>query len=266
MPGKKFGERFGWIEASLRFAGCFGVPEKKAYRGRFGLTDGMVSRDQEAFRRQFNAQCGRPVIVKRCGRLEPAADAPLPATPMFLMPNVTRWLEEALGGRFEAVTPIRRMEPRPDVLQAVVRALVARRSLWLEYRPRRGEKGVRIVSPHTMVHTAGRLHLRGWDHARNEPRDFVLVRMLAAGVSEGSPAYVGPEYDRDWAEHVILEIRPRDGEDVSALQTDYSLDEFGVATRRVRRAHMRYLIDEDAPETDPAFRSPVTVRQRRPDT
>lgn len=46
--------RFAWIEASLRYSGRFATPEKKAYRDLFGLTDSMVSRDQDGFVAAFN--------------------------------------------------------------------------------------------------------------------------------------------------------------------------------------------------------------------
>lgn len=255
-------KRFGWIEASLRLAGQFGIAEKKAYCDHFCLSNGMVSRDQDAFLRLFNERCEDRLVVKKRGRLELAPGATLPAAPKFPSPSVTRWLEEALGERFEAVPPIRRMDPRHDVLQAVLRGFKERQSLWFDYCPHRGEKEVRIISPHRIVLIAGRLHLRGWDHGRNAPKDFILARVLAAGVPESSPAFVGPENDRDWAENVTIEITLRNDKDLSALRADYGFDEFGVAIRRLRRVHMRYLLDEGAQDIDPAFQSSVIVHER----
>lgn len=257
--------RFGWIEASLRFAGRFGVVEKKAYRDVFGLTEGMVSRDQDRFCRVFNESCGFEAVVKKRGRLEPVADRPWPDYSRLPLPGMTRWLSDTLSTRFEDVPPIRRGEPRHNILQPVVQAIGSQRPLRMTYRSRSGEENLRTVSPHSIVHVAGRLHMRGWDHGRNAPRDFILSRMVAAVLLDGGIAYVGFEQDREWAERVTLEIRPREGEDLAALKADFDLDEFGIALRRVRRAHMRYLLDEDAPEADAAFRSPVTVRQRQHD-
>lgn len=252
--------RFGWIEASLRLSGRFGTLEKKAYRDVFGLTEGMVSRDQDRFTRVFNELCGFAAVVKRRGRLEPATDRPFPEVPCFGLPDMTRWLADVLGGRFEAVPPIRRAEPRHGILQPVVQAIGSRRPLRFVYRSRRGGEELRTVSPHVIVHIVGRLHLRGWDHVRNGPRDFVLTRLADVALVDSEPAYVGLEHDKEWAEHAMLEVRLREGEDPAALRADFDLDEFGVALRRVRRAHSRYFVDGDALKSDAVMRSPVTVR------
>lgn len=252
--------RFGWIEASLRFAGRFGVAEKKAYRAVFGLTESMISRDQDKFTSVLNERCGFAAVVKRRGRLEPATDGSLPEVPCFSLPDMTRWLADVLGGRFETVPPIRRAEPRHSVLQPVVQAIGSRRPLRFFYCSRHGKEGLRTVSPHVIVHIVGRLHLRGWDHVRNASRDFVLSRLTGAALMSDEPAYVGPEHDKEWAEHVMLEVCLHEGENLAALRADFDLDEFGVALRRVRRAHSRYFVDEDAPKSDAVMRSPVTVK------
>jgi hypothetical protein len=46
------------------FRRAFGTAEKKAYRHRFDLTDGMVSRDQDTFVRLFNEHCSVGVVIK----------------------------------------------------------------------------------------------------------------------------------------------------------------------------------------------------------
>ena len=257
--------RLGWIEASLRFAGRFAVFEKKAYQGVFGLTESMVSRDQDRFCRVFNERCGFEAVVKKYGRLEPMPDRPWPDLSRFSLPDMTRWLSDTLGARFEVVSPIHRGEPRQDVLQPVVQAIGSRRPLQMTYRSRRGEESLRTVSPHSIVHIVDRLHMRGWDHGRNAPRDFVLSRMVGATLLDGGTACVGFEQDREWAEYITLEIRIRGGENLAALKAEFDLDEAGVALRRVRRAHMRYLVEEDTPERNAAFRSPITVRQQKRD-
>lgn len=252
-------QRYAWIEASLRFAGEFGGREKKAYRDRFGLTDSMVSRDQDAFLRLFNERCNLVAVVKQAGRLVPV-EGSLPDKSAFALPRMTQWLEDALGDRFEAVSPIRRAEPPHAVLHAVLRAIGARRRLRIRYRARTSGESTKVVSPHTVVDVAGRLHLRGWDHSRTAPRDFVLSRMISATVLDGVQGYVRIDADSDWTEHVVLEVLLRDGEDLAAVRPDYDLDEFGRALRRERRAHMRYFLDDNGPYNDPGISSPVTVR------
>lgn len=252
-------QRFPWIEASLRIAGRFGAREKKAYGDRFGLTPGMISRDQDAFCGEFNDRCGYPAVVKIAGRLEPGAS--LSPNPVFGSPRTTQWLEDALGPRFEVVPPIRRAGPSPDILRAVVQAIGDRSCLLLGYRSRKGESG-RTVSPHTILLAAGRLHLRAWDHDRSAGRDFVMSRMVSASAFD-SVRYVGVENDREWNSCVTLEVLPADGEDLDALRLDYGLDDTGRTWRRVRKAHAVYLCT-DEPQAGRVGREPVVVRVRDP--
>ena len=253
--------RYGWIEACLRWAGCFGVAEKAAYREVFGLTDSMVSRDQDSYRRLLNEGfSGQPVLHKR-GRLEVAGDAPLPYR--FSLPEVTRWLAEVLGSKFEHVPPIHRADPQPEVIQALVQALSSKRPIRFSYQPRQGEEARRFVSPHVIVHVVGRLHLRGWDHERNSPRDFVLTRMSDVSLADDKAAFIGQEHDAEWSEHVRLDVVPREAKNVDALRWDFKLDGYREDPPKVRKAYMRYLIDGDAPESIDAFRSPVIVRLRK---
>lgn len=254
--------RLSWIEASLRFAGHFGAAEKKAYRDRFDLTDGMVSRDQDSFLRSFNDAGGSGVIKER-GRLRLVDAAALPPGPFFPpLPKTTDWLEDVFGPHFEMVPPVRRAEPSHAVLREVVQALSERRPLRFHYQPRHGSARIRHVSPHVIVHVAGRLHLRGWDHERNAPRDFVLSRIVAVGQPGKLRGYVGQEYDREWSETVRIEVLLREGEELAAVRPDYNLDEFGRGTRRVRKALARYLVDEGSLNNDHVYRAPVAVQVR----
>ncbi len=253
-------KRFAWIEACLRFSGNFGAREKKAYAERFDLTAGVVSRDQDAFRHAFNSKCGYEAVKKSRGRLEPM-DGVLPDHPIFKPPRAAQWLEEALGARFEIVPSIQRAEPKPIVLRAVVQALWARRCLSVDYQSRNHGKIIRLISPHTILYVAERLHLRAWDHSRSEARDFVLSRIVSASPPPDKAEYVGIEHDREWFEHVILEIMPAEGETIDALQPDYGLDNQGRTSRRVRKAHEFYLCSANADTAD--FKhSPILVRRR----
>lgn len=252
--------RFPWIEASLRFAGRFGTAEKKTYRHRFDLTDGMISRDQDDFLRLFNQRCGSDVVTKSHGRLRLTDASALPMEPVFPpLPKMTDWMEIALGSRFEMVSPIRRAEPSHAILREVVQAIFENRPIRFRYQPRRGAAHVRLVSPHTVVHIVGRLHLRGWDHERNEPRDLVLSRITTMGQKVECQGFVGQMHDREWTEQVSLEVRLRDSEELQAVRPDYYLDEFGRCTRQVRKAHASYLVGPMTAD-DRVLQAPVTIR------
>jgi hypothetical protein len=253
--------RLAWIEACLRLSGRFGIKEKKAYRDRFGLTDGMVSRDQGAFIRLLHARCGHNIVVKFRGKLSIGDGATLPAAPVFLpQPKTTDWLEELLGEHYEVVEPIQRAEPATWVLREIAQAISDKRTLRLRYHSRHRDASDRVVSPHTIVHVAGRLHVRAWDHGPNAPRDLVLTRISAIARAEELQEYVGPEHDRDWHERVVLQIRLRGGESLDAVGPDYGLDPSGNSMRIVRMAHAAYLIDNDGPDRDRPLLSPVSVK------
>ena len=256
--------RLPWIEASLRFAGRFGANEKKAYRHHFELTDGMVSRHQDAFVRHMNERCAAVVVIKERGRLRLANDATLPAAPVFSpLPTMTEWLGVMLGPQFEVVAPIQRAEPQHAVLRELVQAISDRQPLRFRYQPRRGSPNERLVSPHVIVHAAGRLHLRGWDHARNAPRDFALTRMTEVTRTDGIQRFVSQEHDPDWHEQVVLEVRLREGQDRDAVRPDYDLGASDCSTRKVRKAYAGYLIDDAALVRDHRFRAAVTVQLKQ---
>lgn len=117
-----------------------------------------------------------------------------------------------------------------------------------------------MVSPHTIVHAVGRLHVRGWDHGRNAPRDFVLTRITAIWRAHELQQFVGSEQDRDWHEQVILEIRLRESESLDAAGPEYSLGRSDSRRRKVRKVHAGYLIDDDAVDRGNIFRAPVSVK------
>lgn len=257
----KIERRFPWIEASLRFTGRFGVAEKKAYRDRFGLTDGMVSRDQDAFLQLVNERCGLGCVIKKRGRLSLTNATTLPAKPVFKpLPKMADWLGDALGPRFEIVPQIRRAEPTEAILRSIVQAILGERPLQFRYQPRRGQAAIRRMSPHAIVHVVGRLHVRGWDHDRNAPRDFVLTRIVQVLQSDGTQGYVTQKYDHEWHEQVVLEVRLRDGENPEAVRLDYDLGASNCGARKVRKSHAGYLIDDSMLVRKHWLRAPVSVK------
>ena len=68
----RFERRYEWIEACLRWAGRFDVAEKAAYREVFGLTDSMVSRDQDSYHRLLDEGFNGQSVLHERGRLSAA--------------------------------------------------------------------------------------------------------------------------------------------------------------------------------------------------
>lgn len=220
----------------------------------------MVIRDQDAFVRLMNVRHGAKVVIKTRGKLEVVEDVALPASPLlfFPPPKTTNWLEEMLGPHYEVVEPVQPAEPTPHILREIVQAFLDKRALRFHYKSRRDDSRDRLVSPHTIVHAVGRLHLRGWDHDRNAPRDFSLTRITAISRAEALQKYVGQQQDRDWHEQVVLEVRLRDGENLDAVGPDYGLGPSNYIRRKVRKAHAGYLIDDSVLDREQIFRAPVS--------
>jgi hypothetical protein len=262
--------RLAWIEACLRYAGRFGPAEKKAYRERFDLTEGMVSRDQFAVLQGFVRAGLSKVVEKQHGKLFHVEGTSLPEEPVFRpLPIMSVWLAEMLGPRFENVPFIQRSEPSQTVLRAVVRAISEKRTLGIEYRPRKGMQRWRSISPHCIVQADGRLHLRAWDHSSKTsgPRDFVLSRIVAVNQDAAGHRFVDQKNDLDWNRFVVVEVRMRDGENVQAVAPDYGLDEYGIKTVRMRAAHAFYVLDKPS-DVDDRGQKPVEFKllKAKPET
>ena len=139
----------------------------------------------------------------------------------------------------------------------IVRAILEKRHIIFDYHGRDGPSR-REVSPHTVVYVADRLHLRGWDHNRGAPRDFVMTRIRWVKLGTKAAFYDRTE-DHEWSERVWIEVSPKPGEDREALRLDYGLNpEVGDrALYRIRRAHLIYLLDEG----EGGVAAPVIVRR-----
>lgn len=254
-------QRMGWIEANLRFAGRFTSVEKAAYMDRFGVGPAQVSHDQGRFAQAFNKDRGAILIEVAQGKLSLVKGAQLPLEPVFEMPRMTEWLEVAMGRSFLRVESVHRAEPDLLILRSAVVAVREKVPLEVVYLSRTSGRSRRVISPHVIVDVADRLHLRGYDHARNRFADFVLSRIEASRPTTGIH-FIGPDRDEDWRRLVPIEIRARAellGEQRQGVIQDFGLDEGGSRQARPRAAVARYLVDQPG-DAALGFASPVSVR------
>lgn len=251
----------GWIEACIRYGGRFTAREKAAYQRVFGASAPTVSRDQEVFAERFEAACGGAVFERaesgkfKAGKLYLDLDAQLPDEPVFAsIPSLERWLQDCLEeGKGYAEAPTLRREPDHWVVRVLLDGIRSRTAVAVSYQSRRGSSE-RALSAHTIVRAAGRLHVRAFDHLRNEYGDFVLARIAHAALDK-DVRYVGPEDDEGWRsfrEVLVESVGPDAGPGVAM---DFGLDERGRKTMHVRQAFVQYLVDE----MEEGFRSPVRV-------
>ena len=259
------GFRLGWVEACVRYAGRFGAREKVVFQQLFGVSEASASRDQEAFQRRFEHLHQHEVFIKHSdgrlvgGRLTLIDDVELVADIQFpSMPSIDRWLEDMFGrSRFEQ-TVLLRSDPHQHILRVVIQGIEDRRVLSIAYHSRSGNS-IRKISPHVIVKVVGRYHVRAYDHAKNDYRDFVLARILSATHSQSErEGYIDGALDKDWQCHVDIMVQAKSAETghlSRGIRLDFGLDESGQKRFRVRKALAPYLVDD----VRDGFSQPVEV-------
>lgn len=102
--------------------------------------------------------------------------------------------------------PARRADP--DVVRKIVEACRKHQRLELVYASFKHPKGEeRIISPHALVSSGYRWHVRAYCESNREFRDFVLARILDCGELHGSPL-IEPDDDTLWQEEIELRLIP----------------------------------------------------------
>ena len=263
---------FGWIEAALRYAGRFSVREKAPYQEIFEVSEATVSRRQARAADIIQDACGGDVFERTDagrlfrGHLLLKDDVVMPKAHIFdRVPSMERWLEDALGERHYGSFEITRSVPDPYVLRILIRAIQDQHVVRLRYQSRSGESE-RALSPYVLVRVAGRLHVRGYDHANNQSRDFVLTRILHVRPGTATEdLFVPQENDKEWQRRVRVIIRDKrddQGRLRPGVQRDYGLDKNGTRVLKVREAVAPYLVDD----REDGFESPVVISKDHPET
>ncbi|MCG8325378.1 MAG: WYL domain-containing protein [Thiotrichales bacterium] len=141
--------------------------------------------------------------------------------------------------------------PRQDILAQITRAVHNHRKLKVSYRSL-SDKDMdpdRIIEPHALVNTGYRWHVRAYNEAGFDFRDFVLSRFVAARCLDEA-AESSAQYDDDWVEPVKLQLAPHPGLSETHRQSlliDYGVEE--MIEVPVRRALIGYLLQQLSVDT-----------------
>ncbi|MCE6958514.1 WYL domain-containing protein [Cereibacter sphaeroides] len=249
MTDRRSHARFGWIEASLRYTGEF---DKRSYGAHFRLGDPQISADQrefvvEWFRRieardlVSDATFGPDHLRIDKGRI--VIDGALPAEPVFEMPSMREWLKSSTIP-FREVDSFRRVEPRPAIFHAICDAIRGAEAVAVDYVSLTSGATRRDISPHAIVDSSGRLHVRAYDHLHNDFRDFVLARIRSIGRAGATVRYVGPERDLEWQEEETIRLRVNpelSPEQAAIVRLDYGLPAEGAREIRAPKALAFYI-------------------------
>ena len=139
-------------------------------------------------------------------------------------------------------------EVDPNVLSAIASAIEQKRPVLLEYISKKDHFMTRF-SPHTIVNSAFRTHVRGYSDRedKNAGRfvDLLPGRMVNARLDEPL-FYVGVDGDLEWRTFVDLELTLLDGIPdlaVEAVRREYPLDGDRLRISRVRKALASYVLE-----------------------
>ena len=153
-----------------------------------------------------------------------------------------------------AALPLPVRLPSMQTLAHITRAIHRHSKLRIQYRSLSDQDSLkeRILEPHTLVNTGLRWHMRAYQEASYDFRDFVLSRISDAECLD-APAESNIQYDDDWVEHVSLRLAPHAGLDAAqrtSLLLDYGASD-EVIEISVRRALLGYLLQRLNIDTTP---------------
>jgi len=160
--------------------------------------------------------------------------------------------DEPLYGIVAETLPLPNRLPTRAILAQILRAIKQGRKLQVSYHSLsdRESKTERVIEPHALASNGLRWHLRAYNEATYDFRDFVLSRFSAAKMLP-EEAESSAQYDDDWSEIVTLQLTPHpqlDAQKRARLLIDYE-NEDGVIAVPVRRALIGYLLQRLAVDT-----------------
>ncbi|MDD3609176.1 MAG: WYL domain-containing protein [Halothiobacillaceae bacterium] len=176
----------------------------------------------------------------------------------------------ALTAQGPAVEVMRPLDRELDlrVFHAISRAACNGTKLRLSYQSMRRPEPVELqLSPHTLVFSGLRWHVRAYSDTHGEYRDFVLARMR--GVPEVlEEAGASPAADARWHERVTVVIVPHPGlpaAQQAVIAEDYAMTD-GRTEHRLRAALVPYFlslmrVEPDREHPDPAVQQIVLANR-----
>jgi hypothetical protein len=252
-------QRLQYIEIMAFYAG---VVTRSDVARAFGLSDPAATKDLKlygdlapgnlAYQHGVFGFVPAPHFSPAFADLAPAAVLPVIAANLAVANGP--YGATLIYGLPTAALPLPARLPGAATLAQLTRAIFGSRQLRVRYRSLSGRDsaGDRIVEPHTLVDTGLRWHVRAYDAAHCDFRDFVLSRIVEAECLD-TPAESSVDYDEDWVETVSLRLAPHAGLEVAqraSLLLDYAA-EGEVIEVGVRRALLGYLLQRLRVDTTP---------------
>lgn len=140
-----------------------------------------------------------------------------------------------------------------DILRAIHSALREKKQLSVSYVSMNSPMRSLTLSPHTLVFSGFRWHVRAFSEEHGEFRDFVLARISQAETIP-APIELSIEHDLEWQTFEVLHIEPHPGlpeEQRLSIADDYGMEN-GQLKLKVRKALSFYyqrMLRLDLPQT-----------------
>lgn len=161
---------------------------------------------------------------------------------------------------------------RPEIVREIVKACRVKGSLRIIYASMNNPcLHERVITPHTLVYTGFRWHVRAYCHLKGAFRDFLLSRIDRAphSVDIAGP---GQEQDKDWLESVSITLVPNtrlSAQQQGLVEKDYGMPD-GRLQLSVRKALVHYTLQryqaalsKDDAENEKQFPLQLTEQDRK---
>jgi predicted DNA-binding transcriptional regulator YafY len=160
--------------------------------------------------------------------------------------------DASIYGVTAEVLPLPVRLPEKPVLAQIIRAIKSRSKLDIRYHSLSDREAGdhRQIEPHSLVNTGLRWHVRAYNEATFDFRDFVLSRITEARQID-EPAESSQQYDDDWVEHASVILSPHPGlseQKRRNLMLDYGGEDDNFEIK-VRRSLIGYLLQRLAVDT-----------------
>ncbi|EAP94703.1 hypothetical protein V12B01_05088 [Vibrio splendidus 12B01] len=148
---------------------------------------------------------------------------------------------------FENTTMVRPVTRNitPEILRPLVQAIREKKRVDLSYTSlKNGEEVERFISPHTLVCTPLRWHVRAYCEHSEDYRDFVLSRIRGVPALE-TKKIKGKEQDELWNTHLSINLIPDSRlteAQAKVIAHDYGMEK-GILAIPTNAALVRYVLD-----------------------
>ncbi|NVK29388.1 MAG: WYL domain-containing protein [Gammaproteobacteria bacterium] len=132
---------------------------------------------------------------------------------------------------------------KPEVLRSLLKACRLSMAIKITYASMNNPNPhQRVISPHALIYTGFRWHVRAYCHLRNQYRDFVLSRITSPAESDEEP--INRDADKLWNESITIKLVANNNLtpiQQKLVELDYAMTQ-GALEITVRKALVHYTL------------------------